>query len=307
MRAFWRTESQPLHSHGDWRRRIDGKNREQGTSAPTLAAVWAGPIELMGAIRDEPAFDGLKLTGVVAEAQSPVDGYRGPRSHDAVVHGVLPDGVRVVVCVEAKAGEDFGGTVAQQIAAAESAQRRAEAEHKMSNAPARIEGLLKRFLGAAASDATVHRHPYQLLTALAGTLSEAAAHEAGHAVLFVHEFLTDQRRDATVLDDHLDDLQRFSTAVFGVEVPGHRALPWCLPVPSLPEAPALRLYLAHAVTDLRERALSNRGVDPALAEIEADDLIRRCQHQGDERACAELDARGIAPSVHKPDGDGPLP
>ncbi len=38
-------------------------------------------------------------------------------------------------------------------------------------------------------------------------------------------------------------------------------------MPSLPEALDLRLYLAHAVTDLRQQALLHRAVDPALAEI----------------------------------------
>ncbi len=145
MRVFWRTEEKPLHSHGEWRRRIDSMNREQGTSAPTLAAAWSGPTEVMDALRRVPALEGLRLTSIVVEDQSAVDEYRGPSNHDAVVHGVLPDGARVVVCVEAKAGEGFGGTVQQQIAAAAGAKRRAAKEHKTSNASERIEGLLKRF------------------------------------------------------------------------------------------------------------------------------------------------------------------
>ena len=124
--------------------------------------------------------------------------------------------------------------------------------------------------------------------------------------LFVHEFLTDQRRDAKVLEEHHKDLRRFSTAVFGANVPDHRDLPWCVPVPSLPEAPELRLYLAHAVTDLRQQALLHRGVHPALADVSDDDLIRR-RDQGDSAACIELDSRGGTPPVFKPDDDGPLP
>lgn len=307
MHVFWRTEKQPLHSHGDWRRRIDRKNREQGTSAPTLAAAWSGPTEVVGALRSVSALEGLRLTSVVVEAQSEVDQYRGPRNHDAVVHGVLPNSARVVVCVEAKAGEHFGATVQQHIAAAGAAKRRAAKEHKISNAPERIEGLLKRFLNAPTTDASVQGLRYQLLTALAGTLSEAATRKASHAVLFFHEFLTDQRRDAKVLEEHYADLRRFSRAVFAVEIPDHRDFPWCVPVPSLPEALDLRLYLAHAVTDLREEALLHRGVSPALAEISADELIRRCEQQGDQAACVELDKRGVTPPILKPDGDGSLP
>lgn len=254
-----------------------------------------------------PALEGLRLTSIVVEAQSAVDQYRGSRNHDAVVHGVLPDGARVVVCVEAKAGESFGGTVEQHFAAAEVAKRRAEKEHKTSNLPARVEALIKRFFNATTTDPSVQAQRYQLLTALAGTLSEAATHKASHAVLFVHAFLTDQRRDAKVLDDHYNDLKRFSTAVFGVDLPDHRDLSWCVAVPSLPEAPGLRLYLAHAVTDLRQQALLHGGVHPALAEISDEDLIRRCEQQDDHAACVELDSRGVTPPLLKPDHDGPLP
>ena len=49
MRTFWKTTDVPLVSHADWRERIK-KNRRQGTSAPTLAAAWAGPVEVIGAL-----------------------------------------------------------------------------------------------------------------------------------------------------------------------------------------------------------------------------------------------------------------
>ena len=109
MRAFWRGE-QPLDSHAQWRGKL-GKNSKQGTSAPTLAAVWGGPVELMGALRHQPEFEGLRLTHVVVEAQSSVDEFSGPRNHDLVARGELPSGESVVICVEAKAGESFGATV----------------------------------------------------------------------------------------------------------------------------------------------------------------------------------------------------
>ena len=57
MRAFWRGDER-LYSHAQWRGKL-GKNSKQGTSAPTLAAVWAGPVELMGALRQQPEFEGF--------------------------------------------------------------------------------------------------------------------------------------------------------------------------------------------------------------------------------------------------------
>src|SRR4051812_30959182 len=124
MRAFWRA-AESLNSHAQWRGRL-GKNRKQGTSAPTLAAVWAGPIELMGALGHQPHFTGLRLTSVTVEAQSAVDQFSGPRNHDLVVGAELPNGERVVVCIEAKAGESFDVTVKQQTTVAERARLRAE-------------------------------------------------------------------------------------------------------------------------------------------------------------------------------------
>ncbi len=92
MRAFWRGDK-PLHSHAEWRGKL-GKNSKQGTSAPTLAAVWGGPVELMGALRHQPEFEALRLTHVVVEAQSSVDEFSGPRNHDLVARGELPSGER---------------------------------------------------------------------------------------------------------------------------------------------------------------------------------------------------------------------
>src|ERR1051326_3661276 len=47
-----------------------GKTRKQATSAPTLAAVWCGPVELTGALRRQPQFEGSRLTRLAVEAES---------------------------------------------------------------------------------------------------------------------------------------------------------------------------------------------------------------------------------------------
>jgi hypothetical protein len=62
MRAVWRRDK-ALHSPAQWRGKL-GKNNKQGTSAPTLAAVWAGPVDLMGALQHQPEFEGLRLTHI---------------------------------------------------------------------------------------------------------------------------------------------------------------------------------------------------------------------------------------------------
>src|SRR5689334_3400091 len=111
MEFRWR--DRPLDSYAAWRGKIGDKNSRPGTSAPTLAGAWAGPLDVLAALRTDPALAGIALERVIVEKQSRFDAYSGPRNHDAVIHGRLPGGERVAVCIEAKAGETLGETVAQ--------------------------------------------------------------------------------------------------------------------------------------------------------------------------------------------------
>jgi hypothetical protein len=123
MQFFWRSDANPLPSHSAWLDRIDEKNREAGTSAPTLATAWAGPLDLLGALATHPALAGLTVQHLEVERKSTFDTYGGNvRNHDLVLRAVTPDGDPVVVCVEAKAGEPLGATVTQRTAAAENAR-----------------------------------------------------------------------------------------------------------------------------------------------------------------------------------------
>jgi hypothetical protein len=186
------------------------------------------------------------------EAESHFDLHGGPRNHDAVVHGHLPDGRRVVVCVEAKAGEALGQTVEQY---AKAAQHKLE-QNTPTHAPKRLEKLLERYAGNYdVGDDRVRLMRYQLLSALAGTETEAAAAGADHAILMIHEFVTDQRpTDKTTA--HMADFSRFTTSVFDCEHPGADELPWCFEVLA-PSSMHARLYLAWAVTDLRTKTLES--------------------------------------------------
>lgn len=255
MRALWRRDK-PLHSHADWRDRL-GKNSRQGTSAPTLAAAWAGPVEVLGALRHQPALADLRLTDLVVEGQSAVDAFSGPRNHDAVLVGDLPNGQRVCICIEAKVKEDFGPTVKQQTKAAATAAATAKLENKTSNATARLNGLLERFVRYPHGEKRVQELRYQLLTALAGTLSEAQQLGASHAVLFIHEFLTDQGGDEELLAKHELDLHRFMTTVLDCEPLSMEGGPWSLEVSEEPWAEGIHLYIARAVTDLRKTTLEH--------------------------------------------------
>lgn len=249
MRAYWKDNSRRLVRHADWRRLIAKKDRRQGTSAPTLAAAWAGPIELHGALRSQPHLCDIRLARVVVERESHFDSFAGPRHHVLVAHGDLGNGETVIVCVEAKAGEDLDRTVEKYSKDAKNKRAKGEA----TNAPERLATLLERYVPYDSCEEPVRLMRHQFLSALAGTEAEAADAGADHAVLMLHDFITGQRcADKTV--EHAMDWQRFWTTVFDREPPDPQHLPWFIEVPA-PKTMTARLYLAWAVTDLRTSTL----------------------------------------------------
>jgi molybdenum cofactor cytidylyltransferase len=118
-----------------------------------------------------------------------------------------------------------------------------------------VQDLVGRLCRFGPEDPRVGKLRYQLLTAWAGTLADAA--EAAHAVFVVHEFRTDDRPadKSRVITAELSDS---ADAVLGCEIPTADAVPWCVELPRVREVPA-RLYLAHVVTDLRGDALANKN------------------------------------------------
>jgi hypothetical protein len=213
MRFSWRTDDSPLHNHAAWLNHIAPKDRKPGTSAPTLAAAWSGPLDLLGALATDPRLGYVAVRSATVEARTTFDAYGGNvRNHDLVVRAVTADGEAVVVFVEAKAGEPLGATIAEQ------ARATAKAKHANpnSNASARLADLVTQLCRYAIDDLRVATLRYQLLTAWAGTLADAA--DAAHAVLAVHEFRTDERPpDKSLLTGA--ELARFADAVFGCELP----------------------------------------------------------------------------------------
>lgn len=239
MRFHWRKE--PISGHRAWRGRIAPKDDVQGRSAPTLANAWCGPMELLAALSTVDSLSDFDIEDLHAEEQTHFDDFGGPRNHDLVVVGTTA-GEKAIVCIEAKAGETFGGTVDEYRGAA---IRKREGGDS-TNAPERLERLLSTYapdLDPLSEEVGALR--YQLLTALAGTVMAASELKAQHAVLMIHEFKTDARESA----DNSGDLARFATAVLGVELPSSDG-PWCIELPTLGHGDA-RLYLAKASSDFR--------------------------------------------------------
>jgi hypothetical protein len=250
MRFSWRTDEAELASHASWVDHIDAKNRRPGTSAPTLAASWSGPLDLLGALATHPALNGLTINRVTVEAKARFDAYAGNvRNHDLVLHGVTAAGELIVVCGEAKAGERLGATVAEQAQAAQKAKQ----DNPRSQAVERLNDLVARLCRYPPDDERVLRLRYQLLTAWAGTLTDAGAGGISHAVFVLHEFRTDQRPDDKSLENR-DELDLFAEVVLGCELPA-RPTPWCVAVPDVAGV-AATLYVAHVLTDLRADALA---------------------------------------------------
>jgi hypothetical protein len=251
MRFFWRTDEEPLSDHARWIGKIDRKNQQPGTSAPTLANAWSGPLDLLNALATVPDLAGLTVRQLVVEKRASFDIYRGNvRNHDLVMSATTSTDEPVVVCVEAKAGEKLGDVVAQQRKRAQRAKEKARAQNKDSKATERLDELILRLCRGGATDTRVKDLRYQLLTGWAGTLADAK--NSKHAIFAIHEFRTDQRPEDRSQHNR-DELDRFADAVLGCVLP-IRQPPWCMRVTDVDGVDA-KLYLAHVVTDLRSAVL----------------------------------------------------
>lgn len=70
----------------------------------------------------------------------------------------------------------------------------------------------------------------------------------------IHDFRTDERPEDAA-HQHDRDLGAFCTTVFDRELPKSGQEPWCVHVGSIKDTPAIELYVARAVTDLRAETL----------------------------------------------------
>ena len=236
VRFFWRSNDAPLTGHSAWVGRLERKNRVSGTSAPTLATVWSGPLDVLAALETHPDLVDLVIHDAVVEMKSIFDKRGGnARNHDLVVRASTPRGEPVAIFVEAKAGEPLGATVAKQRVIAATAKQK----NARSKADRRLADLVD---GLELGGPRIEDVRYQLLTAWAGTLASADGFE--HAVLAVHEFRTDARpRDKTKANGAA--LALFTDVLFGLELNPDRSIPWCVRLPDVAGIDAA-LYLAQS-------------------------------------------------------------
>lgn len=120
----------------------------------------------------------------------------------------------MTICIEAKADESFGGTVAKELKKAR--DRVAAKKQSETRFPERLDWLTRSVLGVPAFEddklievsTVVAELPYQLLSAIGGTLLEADRQNTCKAVFIVHEFRTVKTKDAN-LDANANALNRF--------------------------------------------------------------------------------------------------
>jgi hypothetical protein len=193
-------------------------------SAYELADAWCGtgkatpPSEFLRMLASHPSLEGLKLVEGYAEHKTALRGERGgPRNHDLLLVGKCVSGP-VVIGVEGKADETFDREIAERWATA-SAEI---AAGKNTGWPARLSRLTRALLGCDAFVAPselnpqIAKIPYQLLSAVAGTLIEAQEHGATVAALVAHVFTS----SATSTDKVLVNAKAFADFVRRVSAGG---------------------------------------------------------------------------------------
>ncbi len=215
---------QPIVTIDDWPRPKDPVTQwHVGRSAMELARAWtraagrcAPPAELSALLRSHPAFADARIVSGTPEDLVAFDTFGGPRNADLNLFCTSPRGP-LVISVEAKADESYGGTVEARLKAA----RKRTERGLQSNAETRVELLLQRLVPQAAQPDAL---PYQLLTATAAALTLGESHAAVAVLLLVHEFINGTRdtgKPATskeMVDANEAALNLFVTSVSGGQV-----------------------------------------------------------------------------------------
>jgi hypothetical protein len=233
------------------KRRIHWKD---GRSAKESARTWLQaspdlPIEIREAVYSHRDFSELIEWVAEPEALVRFDSFRGePANVDVLVHGKDAHG-SVVIAIEAKADESFGGTVGQTLERAQSHQ----AANPRSKGVLRLQQLGQALFGLAPNQLKqLSQLRHQLMTVSAAALSEAERREASRALVVVHEFITSQTDDRRHSMNALD-LNSFLAAI-GAELTeikaGQLTGPISVPGPPIISTP-IGLYFGKACVNLR--------------------------------------------------------
>jgi hypothetical protein len=210
---------QPIRSFADWEGYSLPPERKvlhwkEGRSAFELGRSWTiggeptAPVELVQLLESHEGTRRTVIKSGITEHETTLPFvHHGPRCHDLALRAERDDCV-TTICIEGKADEPFGRTVTEEL-------RKAK-QRPATSFPERLDWLTRSLLGIPAFKDDEHLAlsdvisglPYQLLTAIAGTLLEAEIQEATTAVFLVHEFRTRATVDSK-LQANADALNSF--------------------------------------------------------------------------------------------------
>jgi len=149
--------------------------------------------------------DILKKFNLTFELCSPelvtkIDRYQGnSRNHDLLILAKNSNSERVVISIESKVDESFGNTIGSKLRVIEKLKQKGTP----TNVDKRIE-ILKRAIFPNVYQDIFESIRYQLLTAIAGTLSEAKKQEAKKAIFIVQNLPTSAVPSKKHLNNQLD-------------------------------------------------------------------------------------------------------
>ena len=251
----------PIATLEDWATLAGPKRDDQwaeGRSAMETARAWLDgggvdlPKEVATLLKRHDAFGKLLAWSAEPEVQLRFDGFAGePRNADLLVQATDEQG-DYLIAIEGKVDEPFGDTVGDTLAAA--VERLVDNER--SNGVTRVTQLVAALLGPRQEgDPALKDIRYQLLTACAGALAEAARRGHSRVLVLIQEFVTDRAQDKKLLINAID-LGRFvkrlshgdATSLNAGEIHGPFAVPGA-PLFSTP----IDLYVGKVSRNLRSR------------------------------------------------------
>lgn len=198
-----RKNGQVIESLEGWGERAGPKSKDQwvnGRSAMETARAWleggpAGlPPEVYALLESSEHFGIPSDWRAEPEVKLKFDDFRGETRNSDLVIWARDRLGPYVIGVEAKADEPFSQTVAEALNAA--------LERSVANPNSRGVPRIEQLVRALLLPPLVSRAPdiaslrYQLFTACAGVLAEAARQNCSRVVMLVHEFITPKTSDA---------------------------------------------------------------------------------------------------------------
>ena len=174
----------PITSLADWAKLYESPRTSrqwvEGRSAYSAAEFIFnrnGAESLRNRIADSLS-EAVEFDWLVPEYEVRFDRYGHGRMHDLAIFGRTGSGQKLFVGVEAKVDEPFGASVRDAYLTAKTKQ----IAGKPTNAPERIEGLLKQHFKDF--DPSMFDVRYQMLYATAGTIAEGADISVLYVVVF---------------------------------------------------------------------------------------------------------------------------